>query len=79
VDYKSARPAPGDARAWAKLAKHVIGLSNRKDGGYLLIGVEDSTLDPVGLDEEQIATWDAARVNVQLEEFAARRSIRAGP
>jgi predicted HTH transcriptional regulator len=71
VDYKSARPAPSDARGWARLARHVIGLSNRKDGGYLLIGVEDSTLAPVGLDEEQIATWDAARVNVQLEAFAA--------
>jgi hypothetical protein len=48
--YKTAMSAPGDHRAWAKLAKHVIGLSNRKDGGYLLIGVEDGTLKPLGLD-----------------------------
>lgn len=71
VDYKSARPAPGDARGWARLAKHVIGLSNRKDGGYLLIGVEDSTLGPVGLTEDQVASWDAARVNVGLGAYAA--------
>jgi hypothetical protein len=71
VDYKSARPAPPDARARAKLAKDVIGLSNRKDGGYLLIGVQDRTLVPVGLTEDQIATWDAAAVNDWLTGFAA--------
>jgi predicted HTH transcriptional regulator len=63
VDYKSAKPAPRDARQRAELAKHVIGLSNRKDGGYLLIGVQDSTLVPVGLTEAQVASWDAAGVN----------------
>jgi predicted HTH transcriptional regulator len=73
VDYKSARSAPSDARGWAKLAKHVIGLSNRKDGGYLLIGVEDGTLQPVGLTDDQVATWDAARVNTQLAQHAAPR------
>lgn len=71
MDYKSARPAPQDARQRAKLAKHVIGLSNRKDGGYLLIGVQDSTLVPVGLTEAQIASWDAAGVNSWLAPFAA--------
>jgi hypothetical protein len=44
LDYKSARWAPPEVRQRASLAKHVIGLSNRKDGGYLLIGVQDSTL-----------------------------------
>jgi predicted HTH transcriptional regulator len=71
VDYKSAKPAPRDARQRAELAKHVIGLSNRKDGGYLLIGVEDSTLVPVGLNEAQVASWDAAGVNSWLAPFAA--------
>jgi predicted HTH transcriptional regulator len=56
VDYKTAMSAPSDRRAWAKLAKHVIGLSNRKDGGYLLIGVEDETHTPLGLTDEQVAT-----------------------
>lgn len=71
VDYKSARPAPRDARARAEFAKHVIGLSNRKDGGYQLIGVQDRTLVPVGLTEDQVATWDAAAVNDWLAGFAA--------
>jgi predicted HTH transcriptional regulator len=71
VDYKSARPAPQDARQRAELAKHVIGLSNRKDGGYLLIGVQNSTLAPTGLTDAQVASWDAAVVNSWLAPFAA--------
>lgn len=71
VDYKSAKPAPRDVRQRADFAKHVIGLSNRKDGGYLLIGVQDSTLVPVGLTEAQVASWDAAGVNSWLAPFAA--------
>ena len=71
VDYKSAKPAPEDRRPRADFAKHVIGLSNRKDGGYLLIGVQDNTLVPVGLTEAQVASWDAARVNSWLASFAA--------
>lgn len=71
VDYKSARPAPSEPRPRAEFAKHVIGLSNRKDGGYLLIGVEDSTLVPVGLSDDEVASWDAARIHPWLAAFAA--------
>jgi predicted HTH transcriptional regulator len=70
VDYKSARLAPSEPRPRAELAKHVIGLSNRKDGGYLLIGVEDSTLVPVGLSDDEVASWDAARIHPWLAAFA---------
>jgi len=71
VDYKSARPAPVGVRQRAQFAKHVIGMSNRKDGGYLLIGVEDGTLMPVSLTEDQVKSWDAAQVNAWLAPFAA--------
>lgn len=71
VDYKSAMLAPTDRRDRAKLAKHVIGLSNRKDGGYLLIGVEDGTHKPLGLTPDDIATWDAAKLNAALARYAA--------
>ena len=50
-------------------------MSNRKDGGYLLIGVEDGTLKPVGLTDDQVATWDAARVNTALAPYAAPRPM----
>jgi predicted HTH transcriptional regulator len=71
VDYKSARPAPSESRPRAELAKHVIGLCNRKDGGYLLIGVEDSTLVPTGLSNDEVESWDAARIHPWLATFAA--------
>ena len=71
VDYKAAVSAPTDKRERAKLAKHVIGLSNRKDGGYLLIGVEDVTHKALGLAPEQVATWDAAKLNAALARYAA--------
>lgn len=70
VDYKTAMAAPADKQAWAKVAKHVIGLSNRRDGGFLLIGVEDGTLRPIGLTSQQVATWDAAKVNAALAPYA---------
>ena len=75
VDYKTAVAAPTDSRGRAKLAKHVIGLSNRKDGGYLLIGVEDGTLRPIGLTAEQVASWDAAKVTAKLAPFAVPRPV----
>ena len=75
VDYKTAMAAPSDKRGWAKLAKQVIGFSNHKDGGYLLIGVEDGTLRPIGLTPEQVASWDAAKVNAALASYAAPRPV----
>jgi len=75
VDYKSPRLAPSSRPAWANLAKHVIGLSNRKDGGYMLIGVEDGTFKAHGLSDDQVATWDAARVNAALAGYAAPRPV----
>jgi predicted HTH transcriptional regulator len=71
VDYKTAKPAPRDPRQRAEFAKHVIGMSNRKDGGYMLIGVQDGTLVPIGLTEAEVTSWDAAGVNSWLARFAA--------
>ena len=75
VDYKTAMSAPTERRDRAKLAKHIIGLSNRKDGGYLLIGVEDGTHRPIGLTPDQVATWDAAKLNVALSPYAAPQPV----
>jgi hypothetical protein len=75
VDYKTSMAAPSDKRGWAKLVKQVIGFSNHKDGGYLLIGVEDGTLRPIGLSPEQGASWDAAKVNAALASYAGPRPV----
>jgi predicted HTH transcriptional regulator len=75
VDYKTAMAAPRDKRGWAKLAKQVIGFSNHKDGGYLLIGVEDGTLRPIGLTPDEVASWDAAKVGPALAPYARPRPV----
>jgi predicted HTH transcriptional regulator len=71
VDYKAPMSLPKDPHGRAKLAKHVIGLSNRKDGGDLLIGVDDTTYSPIGLTQAEASTWDAARVTSSLSSYSA--------
>lgn len=41
----------------ARVVRAVLGMSNRRDGGVVIIGVEDQTLNPTGLNEDQLATW----------------------
>lgn len=71
ADYQAAIAFPADRIEKARLARHIIGCCNRKDGGYLLIGVEDRTFEPIGLTVEQLATWDAAAVNAAIARFAS--------
>lgn len=50
-----------DKHQLAKIVRAVLGMSNRRDGGKVVVGVaEDAgkTLKPVGLTPEQLATWD---------------------
>src|SRR5258707_4917707 len=75
VDYKGAMAAPTDSRGRAKLAKNIMAFSNRKDGGFLLIGVQDVTLRPVGLSPEQVKSWDAAKVTAMLASYAGPKPV----
>ena len=49
----------------------MIGYSNVRDGGYLLIGVDDVTKQATGLTDEQASTWDPSSLAEALEQFAA--------
>jgi hypothetical protein len=54
--------APGartDPKLMAWVVKAVLGMANRRDGGYVIVGVDESTGTPipVGLDPESLATW----------------------
>jgi predicted HTH transcriptional regulator len=44
---------------FAKVTRAVLGMSNRRDGGVVVIGVEDvgGVLTPVGLTDEVLKTW----------------------
>jgi hypothetical protein len=57
VEFKNAR-ARGD-RSFVEVAKAVLGMANRRDGGIVIIGVEDNG-SAVGLDPVQRASWEQA-------------------
>jgi hypothetical protein len=63
LDYKS--PMSWD-EAKTKLLKHIIAMSNNRDGGMLVIGVAENTStgahEPATLSEEQLATYDTTSV-----------------
>src|SRR5437899_2141889 len=65
TEYK----APGratDKSFIARIARAVLGMANRRDGGLVIIGVEEISrrLKCVGLDQATMATWQA-RDNVE--------------
>jgi len=70
VEFK----APGrrkDKAFLAKVARAVLGMANQRDGGYVIIGVEPETLDPVGLDEDDAAIWlNYDELAVSINEWA---------
>jgi predicted HTH transcriptional regulator len=48
-----------DKHLFAKVTRAVLGMANRRDGGYVIVGVEErqGKLNPTGLPPEQLATW----------------------
>jgi predicted HTH transcriptional regulator len=71
VDYKGPVPFPTDSVGRASTAKDIIGWSNTRDGGYLLVGVDDATYLAVGLSEADALTWDQADVSQSVSAFAS--------
>jgi predicted HTH transcriptional regulator len=63
-------PAKGtDERA--RLIRHMIGLGNSRDGGHLLIGVDNATKKATGLTLEQASSWDPSPITEALSQFGA--------
>jgi len=58
IEFKGAGPL-NDKSLRAKVVRAVLGMANRRDGGFVVVGVEDTggKLDPVGLDATDISTW----------------------
>ena len=52
------------------IAKDILAMANTKDGGFIIFGVEDQTLNPVGLSLEQFNSFDEERIRDQIENFA---------
>src|SRR5712692_3907863 len=49
-----------DKHFFARVVRAVIGMANRRDGGVVILGVEEhaGVLNPVGLSREQLGTWN---------------------
>ncbi len=79
LDYKES--FDDSTGAWMELAKDVYALSNF-GGGYIVIGVQDGSFKPVGLDSafhkdtqewiDRVAKWATGRVKVSYFEHQTR-------
>jgi hypothetical protein len=58
VEFKGPGPR-GDDYLRAKVARAVMGMTNRRDGGIVIIGVEErgGVLNPVGLSQNDVGSW----------------------
>ena len=67
--------APGSLsnnRLMAQVVKAALGMSNRRGGGKVIIGVRDrgGNLDPVGLTDNDRRTWTYDAVSDQIARYA---------
>ncbi len=58
-----------DRQFLVQVARAVLGMANRRDGGLVIIGVDDGG-NAVGLAADQRATWDYDDVAASLAEYA---------
>ncbi len=71
VEFKSPGPM-SNRRLVAQIIKAVLGMCNRRDGGTVIIGVEDSqgVLNQVGLAETDLAEWRYDALADQVARYA---------
>ncbi len=57
----------------AKVVRAILGMANRRDGGLVILGVEELTKpDPVGLSDQQAESWlDYDDVSASVNEYAS--------
>ena len=71
VEFKG----PGDRsdrRLFAKVARAVLAMANRRDGGVVVVGIDDERNEAVltGLSATQLATWEQDAVRDALAAYA---------
>jgi predicted HTH transcriptional regulator len=61
-----------DKQLMMKVARAVLGMANRRDGGRVIIGVvdDDGGLDPVGLNVDHLRTWTYDDVSATVARYA---------
>lgn len=71
VEFKSPGPL-SNRRLAAQVMKAVLGMANRRDGGLVVVGVEESGsgYNWVGLSEHDLDTWGYDRVADRIASYA---------
>lgn len=71
VEFKGPGPRT-DTLLFARVAKAVLAMANRRDGGLVVVGVEDNdkTLTPTGLAAVDVVTWNFDDVVASLAPYA---------
>src|SRR5712691_4383756 len=52
-----------------ELVKDILAFMNTQDGGCILIGIRDDTLDLVGLEDDVFSSFDTTKVNDFLQNY----------
>lgn len=71
TEFKGPGPR-SDKRFFAKVVRAVLGMANHRDGGLVILGVEDrsGTIKPVGLTNTDLATWSYDDISSSLAAYA---------
>ncbi len=71
VEFKEPGPI-SNGRLVAQVVRAVLAMANRRDGGRVIIGVDDNAgeLNPVGLSATDLATWHYDNVADQIARYA---------
>lgn len=71
IEFKGPGSA-SDNQLFTKVVKAMLGMANRRDGGRVVIGVEDNdgVLNPVGLSNSDQDTWKYDDVAAKLAKYA---------
>ena len=71
VEFKGPGPMT-NRRLVMQVVKAILGMSNRRDGGIIIIGVEDNDgeLNPVGLISSNIDEWTSDDLSDQVANYA---------
>jgi len=71
VEFKGPGPL-SNRQLVAQVVRAVLGMANKRDGGRVIIGVEDigGVLNPVGLNDQDLATWRYDNVADRLAVYA---------
>ena len=56
VEFKG-RGARTDSAFLAGVIRAILGMANRRDGGFVILGVDADSLEPVGFEDDEVKAW----------------------